>query len=109
MKVAASLLTVVVALTLSAGAAQCTSQEGIVRGVGQDVGKKTGLASAQDCCRYCNGTATCAAWTFHKSGSQKGVCWLHSSAGGSRTDNTAISGMRDGPLPPTPPPTPKAG
>ena len=95
----APILALLLAVLGTTASQKCTAQDGVVVGTGHNVGHKVGLADADSCCALCNKTDSCAAWTFHKSGEQKGACWLHSSSSGSRADPTAVSGARDGPCP----------
>ena len=98
--------------TFAAGVAraqQCQSVVNKVLGNGEDIAHSGGFASPDACCTFCNTTSACVAWTFHDSGSAKGDCWLHSGAGDETSRAGVTSGMRDGPLPPTPPPTPAPG
>lgn len=90
-------------LALSASAQKCASRAGVVLGVGANLGQSK-QPDAASCCAKCNaskyvGGSTCITWTFH---AKDKSCWLHSAAGPQRSDSSAVSGMRDGPLPPKP-------
>ena len=96
-----------ICLALAAVAAACNVSTGVVLGVGNDIGSVK-ASSQDDCCSKCNAQG-CACWTFHDSGYQRGTCWLHSACSPQKKEAGAISGMRDGPMPPTPPPSPQPG
>ena len=97
-----------ICLALAAIAATaCNVTTGVVMGVGRDI-TSVKATSQDDCCSKCNAQG-CACWTFHSAGIQKDTCWLHSACSPTKQETGAVSGTRDGPMPPTPPPSPQPG
>lgn len=93
-------------IALTATSQACKTQDGVIIGKGQDLKTIKHVKSVDDCCSECNKTGACVAFTYHTAG---GDCWLHNGASSTAKEAGAVSGMRDGPLPPTPPPTPAPG
>jgi beta-glucosidase-like glycosyl hydrolase len=84
----------------------CQIQKDVVLGFMQDLKEVDGIKTVEDCCAECNKTGGCVAFTYHQSGEK---CYLKNGVSQTKQETGAISGTRDGPMPPSPPPTPKPG
>ena len=102
MMLVALLLASVTATAAIPGQTTCATVQGVVLGLGNDLGQA--IAKTQgECCSACQAKPQCRSWTYHPKGSS---CWLHGSIGPTKKEDNTISGVPGGKMPPIPPPSP---
>ena len=98
----AALLATATAVAALPEAPTCATVEGVVLGMGNDLGRA--IAKTQGaCCSACQAKPQCKSWTFHPKLTQ---CWLHGAVGPSKKEPDTVSGVPGGKMPPIPPPAP---
>lgn len=70
-------------------------EQGYDRPGGEFIGKRSGVASAQECFQICSGNPNCVAFTWVKPNIQgpTGMCWLKGSLSKKVRNNCCVSGV----------------
>jgi arylsulfatase A-like enzyme len=96
---------------VSAGQCKLTPPGTCYSNGGAKIAHLPGIGSdPQKCCDLCAQNPDCASWNHgsYDTKTKLYACDLYSDVGPTKNSSTCVGGVRDGPLPPTPAPTPPA-